>query len=78
MGSIPSLNHKSEQLTQIEGTMSRLTEIPAACAFHPRCPLAATYCREATPELVTLDSGVQVACHQVATAPDEPTDSGLS
>src|SRR5271170_907609 len=40
MGSIPSLVAECEELAQIDGTMPRLTAIPAGCAFHPRCPRA--------------------------------------
>jgi peptide/nickel transport system ATP-binding protein len=38
MGSIPVVGHDLERLTQIEGSMPRLTEIPPGCAFNPRCP----------------------------------------
>ena len=41
MGSIPSLGVRTERLTQIDGAMPRLTEIPQGCAFNPRCPRAA-------------------------------------
>ena len=37
MGSIPSLGVRTERLTQIDGAMPRLTEIPQGCAFNPRC-----------------------------------------
>ncbi len=50
MGSIPSLSRKVERLTQIEGSMPRLDEIPAGCAFHPRCPLAFDRCRRERPD----------------------------
>jgi peptide/nickel transport system ATP-binding protein len=33
MGSIPSMEHEIERLTQIDGSMPRLTEIPPGCAF---------------------------------------------
>ena len=61
MGSIPSLHHKSEQLTQIEGTMPRLTEIPTGCAFHPRCPHAFDRCRRERPDLLDTDP-TKAAC----------------
>ena len=61
MGSIPSLHHKSEQLTQIEGTMPRLTEIPAGCAFNPRCPHAFDRCRSERPNLLETQP-TQAAC----------------
>ena len=40
MGSIPSIVGDRDRLVQIDGTMPRLTAIPAGCAFHPRCSLA--------------------------------------
>jgi peptide/nickel transport system ATP-binding protein len=61
MGSIPSLHHKTEQLTQIEGTMPRLTEIPAGCAFHPRCPHAFDRCRNQRPDLLNTQP-TRAAC----------------
>jgi peptide/nickel transport system ATP-binding protein len=37
MGSIPAIGQDVERLPQIDGTMPRLTAIPAGCAFNPRC-----------------------------------------
>ena len=45
MGSIPTLTAESERLTQIPGSMPRLTAIPAGCAFNPRCPHVFDRCR---------------------------------
>ena len=61
MGSIPSLHHKSEALTQIEGAMPRLTEIPDGCAFHPRCPHCFERCRSQQPDLLNTEP-TQAAC----------------
>jgi len=61
MGSIPSLHQKAEQLTQIEGTMPGLTEIPDGCAFHPRCPHCFDKCRHMRPDLID-QTDRQVAC----------------
>jgi len=61
MGSIPSLHHKAEALTQIEGTMPRLTEIPAGCAFHPRCPDSFDRCRNQRPDLLNTEP-TKAAC----------------
>ena len=44
MGSIPVIGHRLERLTQIDGAMPRLTEIPKGCAFNPRCPKAIDRC----------------------------------
>jgi len=61
MGSIPSMAHESERLMQIEGSMPRLTEIPAGCAFHPRCERAFDRCSRARPELMPAGAS-QAAC----------------
>ncbi len=61
MGSIPSMTAQAERLTQIDGSMPRLTAIPAGCAFNPRCPQATDRCRRERPDL--LPAGVsQAAC----------------
>jgi peptide/nickel transport system ATP-binding protein len=61
MGSIPPLHHRTEMLIQIEGTMPRLTEIPAGCAFHPRCPHAFDRCRNERPDLLDTEP-TRAAC----------------
>ncbi|MBD3305437.1 ATP-binding cassette domain-containing protein [candidate division KSB3 bacterium] len=61
MGSIPTIGHDVEKLTQIEGSMPRLTEIPPGCAFNPRCPYAFDRCRHERPDLMETDEN-QAAC----------------
>jgi peptide/nickel transport system ATP-binding protein len=61
MGSIPSMEHESERLVQIEGSMPRLTEIPPGCAFHPRCEKAFARCSRERPELMPAGTS-QAAC----------------
>jgi peptide/nickel transport system ATP-binding protein len=52
MGSIPHLGERSERLTQIDGAMPRLNEIPKGCAFNPRCSVRGTRCLVERPELM--------------------------
>jgi peptide/nickel transport system ATP-binding protein len=61
MGAIPSLRHKAERLTQIDGAMPRLTEIPTGCAFHPRCPHCFDRCQQQRPNLMETTTN-RVAC----------------
>jgi peptide/nickel transport system ATP-binding protein len=61
MGSIPSIAEERERLTQIDGAMPRLTEVPPGCAFHPRCPHAFERCRHERPELMAAGA-TQAAC----------------
>ena len=62
MGSIPHIGHHVDQLTQIEGSMPRLQEIPAGCPFNPRCEQVMDRCRSVRPDLQTADKS-RVACH---------------
>jgi peptide/nickel transport system ATP-binding protein len=51
MGAIPAIQGQAvTRLTQIPGSMPRLTAIPRGCAFHPRCPHAFDRCRIERPE----------------------------
>ena len=61
MGSIPVIRHDVERLTQIDGAMPRLTDIPAGCAFNPRCPRVFEYCRVERPELMDVGA-TRAAC----------------
>jgi peptide/nickel transport system ATP-binding protein len=61
MGSIPMIGQDTERLMQIEGSMPRLTEIPAGCAFHPRCPKVFERCLTERPELLAVETSL-VAC----------------
>ena len=61
MGSIPVIGADVPYLTQIEGTMPRLSDIPPGCAFHPRCPEAMPRCSAIRPEPRHID-GCDVAC----------------
>lgn len=61
MGAIPAMTGERERLMQIDGAMPRLDEIPAGCAFHPRCPQAWARCRSARPELMMVGTS-RAAC----------------
>ncbi|MBT3372595.1 MAG: ABC transporter ATP-binding protein [Rhodospirillaceae bacterium] len=62
MGSIPHIGHHVDQLTQIEGSMPRLQEIPSGCPFNPRCEEASDRCRVERPNLQGVEQS-EVACH---------------
>ncbi|HSF95674.1 MAG TPA: ABC transporter ATP-binding protein [Thermohalobaculum sp.] len=61
MGSIPIIGSDPGRLTQIEGAMPRLTDIPPGCAFNPRCPKAMPQCTITRPEPLSV-GGSRVAC----------------
>ena len=61
MGSIPVIRHDVERLTQIDGSMPRLADIPPGCAFNPRCPRVFEYCRVERPDLMDVGA-TRAAC----------------
>jgi peptide/nickel transport system ATP-binding protein len=66
MGSIPTLTADSDRLTQIPGSMPRLTAIPPGCAFNPRCPNVFDRCLSERPDLLQADRS-RAACWLYAT-----------
>lgn len=54
MGSIPTLTHSEDRLTQIPGSMPRLSDIPKGCAFNPRCDRVFEKCRSEQPDLISM------------------------
>jgi oligopeptide transport system ATP-binding protein len=57
---------KRLQLAPLEGEIPSPIDLPGGCAFHPRCPLAESQCKQEIPELLELRLGHWVACHVVA------------
>jgi peptide/nickel transport system ATP-binding protein len=62
---IPDVEMTGRKRAPVAGEIPNPIDPPSGCPFHPRCPLMAASCRKVRPDLVTLDSGVQVACHAV-------------
>lgn len=61
MGSIPTLAHNEDRLTQIPGSMPRLSDIPSGCAFNPRCDRVFEKCRSDKPDLIAMGKR-EVSC----------------
>jgi peptide/nickel transport system ATP-binding protein len=62
IASLPSLARKGV-FQGIPGLPPPLRDLPAGCAFHPRCPLAVDRCRSEIPTLREARPGVWAACH---------------
>ena len=63
MASVPQLDQDVKQkLVPIEGQPPDLSNLPAGCAFHPRCTYATEKCRLESPELETISETHQKAC----------------
>jgi peptide/nickel transport system ATP-binding protein len=67
ISSLPSPD-ETRPLAGIPGMQPSLLDLPAGCAFHPRCPLVQPICREVMPPLETVEPHRRVACHVVAEA----------
>ena len=65
MGAIPMVGPDVERLTQIEGSMPRLTDTPTGCSFNPRCPKVFDRCRTDRPDLMSAGE-TEAACWQYA------------
>lgn len=69
--SMPPLDDEDrETLPAIEGNVASPFDLPAGCAFNPRCPYAWDDCRRAVPPFEALGLAHDAACLRVtATAP---------
>lgn len=59
--SLPSIGDKSRRVSA-PGAPPSLTNPPAGCRFHPRCPDAKGICHSRSPELVRIGPRHRVAC----------------
>jgi peptide/nickel transport system ATP-binding protein len=64
LDTIPDLSMTRGERTPVAGEVPNPIDPPAGCAFHPRCPFAASRCRSERPEL-REEEGRLVACHAV-------------
>ena len=62
IASLPSLEQKG-MFKGIPGLIPLLRDLPAGCAFHPRCPEAVDRCRSECPVLREVRSDSWGACH---------------
>lgn len=76
LGSIPSLDGRSERLTPIAGSPPSLIHVPPGCPFSARCPIVKPDCLTAEPDLIIVEAHHRVACTQlnVVRAMENPTD----
>ncbi|MBK8738236.1 MAG: ABC transporter ATP-binding protein [Betaproteobacteria bacterium] len=60
--SIPSLDQEQDRLPTIPGMVPSLSNLPAGCRFHPRCPEARPACRERAPATFEVGPAHRAAC----------------
>jgi oligopeptide/dipeptide ABC transporter ATP-binding protein len=62
MASRPRLGERSERLRAIGGHVPDPLNFPAACRFHPRCPIAIDVCRRVAPALAAFADDRRSRC----------------
>ncbi|WP_298453081.1 ABC transporter ATP-binding protein [Marinobacter sediminicola] len=65
LSAIPKLEDDRPNYIRLQGEVPTPVNLPSGCVFHGRCPYANDRCRQQIPQLITTDSGTQVACHAV-------------
>ncbi len=61
---VPQLaGRRTNKPSALAGVLPDPAQVPAGCAFHPRCPLAQERCRVERPLLRALGTDHTVACH---------------
>ena len=65
LNSVIRLDDDVRRLNTIPGVMPDLIDVPAGCAFHPRCPEAFSPCDRSQPALLELAEARLAACHLV-------------
>jgi oligopeptide/dipeptide ABC transporter ATP-binding protein len=68
MASMPG-GEPGERLNAIQGTVPALGQLPAGCAFAPRCPDRFDLCTTAPPDSSAIDPARSVKCYLYGRAP---------
>ena len=61
-GSLPDIEHRTEELHPIPGLMPDPTDLPSGCPFHPRCAYCTELCKTRRPVEARLSDTHTVAC----------------
>ncbi|MBR1672699.1 MAG: ABC transporter ATP-binding protein [Fretibacterium sp.] len=74
--SVPDIDEDVDELPVIPGLMPDPMDLPAGCAFHPRCSMAEERCAKERPQMCELEPGHFVAC-PVRVGGRGPSPSGM-
>lgn len=60
---IPVMGMERGSLSAIEGNVPNALNFPSGCRYHTRCQNVTPLCKEQAPQLIGIDDGAKVACH---------------
>jgi oligopeptide/dipeptide ABC transporter ATP-binding protein len=60
---IPVMGMERGSLSAIDGNVPNALNYPSGCRFHTRCQNVTPLCKEQAPQLIEIDDGAKVACH---------------
>ena len=63
---MPQIDQDTDMLYSIEGTVPHITQMPAGCRFHPRCPYACDLCRNSCPPITEASPGHRIRCFRAS------------
>jgi oligopeptide/dipeptide ABC transporter ATP-binding protein len=60
---IPVMGMERGSLSAIDGNVPNALNYPSGCRFHTRCQNVTPLCKKQAPQLIGIDDGAKVACH---------------
>lgn len=60
---IPVMGMERGSLSAIDGNIPNALNYPSGCRYHTRCPDVTPLCKAQAPQLIGIDDGAKVACH---------------
>jgi oligopeptide/dipeptide ABC transporter ATP-binding protein len=63
---LPDISGDMQRLPSIPGSTPNPFDLPAGCAFHPRCPHVMDVCKYDEPPMLLVSGNQSVACHLFA------------
>jgi oligopeptide/dipeptide ABC transporter ATP-binding protein len=60
---IPVMGMERGSLSAIDGNVPNAVNYPSGCRYHTRCPNVTPLCKKQAPQLIGIEGGAKIACH---------------
>jgi oligopeptide/dipeptide ABC transporter ATP-binding protein len=60
---IPVMGMERGSLSAIDGNVPNAVNYPSGCRYHTRCPNVTPLCKVQAPQLIGIEGGAKIACH---------------